>query len=163
MRLARFGCASVVIASVVAAIGPPGSASAARHSPAPCGSAVVNGVLPVWARDGFSDPKPRMAHVLGRSGSIVAILWADPLLSPRPVDHNNKILWVARTSAAYGDMYIRAQRMRGTALIGTPVARRVQGGPGPSIINMPAAGCWRFTLTWKHGKDTLDLAYDARP
>jgi hypothetical protein len=58
--------------------------------------------------------------------------------------------------------------MQGATSVGTPVARRVPGGPGPSIIDLPAAGCWRFTLTWRPegatapGKtvtDTLDLRY----
>jgi hypothetical protein len=106
--------------------------------------------------------------VLGRSGGIVAILFAPTLHSPPLADRNNKILWVAHRQAGYGDMRIRAQRMRGAALIGTPVARRVAGGPGPSIIDLPAAGCWRFTLTWTTEStasagtaisDTLDLRY----
>jgi len=43
----------------------------------------------------------------------------------------------------------------------------VGGGPGPSIIDLPATGCWRFTLTWStfglssgpSFRDTLDLRY----
>jgi hypothetical protein len=98
---------------------------------------------------------------------MLAILFANPLSAPPATDHNNKILWVAHRQFDFGDMRIRAQRMRGTALIGKPVARRVRGGPGPSIIDLPAAGCWRFTLTWttegvsagKTASDTLDLRY----
>jgi hypothetical protein len=100
-----------------------------------------------------------VTHVLGRSGAIVAILFATPLESPPATDHNNKILWVTRKQFDFGDMQIRAQRMRGTARVGAPVTRRVAGGPGPSTINLPASGCWRFTLAWKSGRDTLDLRY----
>jgi hypothetical protein len=66
---------------------------------------------------------------------------------------------VARRTPRFGTMYISAQRMRGTLFLGRPVSRVVPGGPGPSTINLPAAGCWRFTLTWRTGHDTLDLAY----
>jgi hypothetical protein len=36
------------------------------------------------------------------------------------------------------------------------------GGPGPSIIDLPRAGCWRFTLHWARSVDELDLAYVPR-
>ena len=117
-------------------------------------------MLPVWARSGFSDPKPRMPYRLGRAGRIAAILWADPLRSPPPQDHNNKILWVSHAPATPGsDLRISAQRMAGSTPIGRLVARSVMGGPGPSIINLPAAGCWRLTLRWSHTTDVLDLRY----
>jgi hypothetical protein len=55
--------------------------------------------------------------------------------------------------------------MQGSELLGKPVMRQVTGGPGPSIVDLPAAGCWRLTLTWRQDpgrrqvRDTLDLAY----
>jgi hypothetical protein len=52
--------------------------------------------------------------------------------------------------------------MVGARSVGTPVARRVQGGPGPSFVNLPRAGCWRFTLRWAHNVDELDLVYVPR-
>jgi hypothetical protein len=52
--------------------------------------------------------------------------------------------------------------MIGTRVVGRTVSRAVPGGPGPSIINLPDAGCWRLTLTWSGGRDTLDLLYRAR-
>jgi hypothetical protein len=126
----------------------------------PCDSRVLYGVLPVWARGGFSSPRPRMPHVLSASGQLTAILWANPLLSPRPKNHNNKILWVARVPDSSGaDLHISAQRMIGASKVGSPVARTLKGGPGPSIINMPAAGCWRFTLHWAGKSDAIDLHY----
>ena len=91
---------------------------------------------------------------------MAALLWADPLLSPRPTDHNNKILWVSPTNSS-SDLRISAQRMIGSTKVGSPVGRKLIGGPGPSIIDMPAAGCWRFTLRWSGQLDTLDLRYVA--
>jgi hypothetical protein len=160
--------AAAALVALVAATTAVSPASASRRAATPCRSAVSDGVLPPWARTGFSEPRPRSAHVLGRSGAILAILFAKPLHSPPASGRNNKILWVARRQVGFADMRIRAQRMQGATSVGTPVARRVPGGPGPSIIDLPAAGCWRFTLTWKTegatspGKtvtDTLDLRY----
>jgi hypothetical protein len=128
--------------------------------PLPCRSAVSHGVLPVWARTGFSDPKPRIAHVLGRRREIVAILFAQPLRSPPLRDRNNKILWVARRPFPLdANLRISAQRMLGTLPTGAPVSRTVPGGPGPSIVDMPRPGCWRFALRWGKRSDSLDLVY----
>jgi hypothetical protein len=120
------------------------------------------GVLPVWARGGFSDPKPRIPHVLGRSQRIVAILFGYPLRSPPRAGRSNKILWVSRTTPNASALRIRAQRMNGSSPVGAPVARKVAGGPGPSIINLPSAGCWRLALRWSGQTDTLDLQYRRR-
>jgi hypothetical protein len=120
------------------------------------------GVLPAWARAGFSDPRPREAHVVGRRDRIAAILFSTKnyLDSPPSADHNNKILWVSRIRTPAGrSLTIHAQLMRGTSRVGVPVNRTVIGGPGPSIINLPAAGCWRLTLRWSGWTDQLDLDY----
>ena len=90
---------------------------------------------------------------LAAAGNILAILWADPLLSPPAKNHNNKILWVSRVSTVPGsDLRITAQRMIGTTAVGTPAYRSVMGGPGPSIINLPASGCWQFQLRWSSAR-----------
>jgi hypothetical protein len=137
----------------------PAQAADAASAPA-CSSVVENAVLPVWARGGFSEAQPRSRHITARSGAIMAILFGYPLQSPPAHGRNNKILWVARTPpAGMTTLYLRAQRMDGTANVGSPVSRRVAGGPGPSIIDVPEAGCWRFTLTWHGHSDTLDLRY----
>lgn len=125
----------------------------------PCRSEVVDGVLPTWARAGFTDPRPRMPYVLGDSGRIAAVLWGT-LNSPPAADHTNKILWFSHVRLAPGsDLRIQAQRMNGTTRLGSPVTRSVTGGPGPSIINLPAPGCWRLTLHWSGWTDHLDLQY----
>ena len=151
--------ASALFAVAVASAAGAGPAAAAHHSAAPCRMAVDTGVLPRWARDGFSAAAPWMPHVLGRSGAIAALVFGYPLLSPPSATRTNKILWVAHRSPGAGAFTIRARRMRGTAAIGRPVTRTVTGGPGPSIIDLPAPGCWRLTLIWKGGRDTLDLRY----
>jgi hypothetical protein len=144
------------------ASGPTAAAAAAGGAGGPCQAEVRRGVLPVWARTGFSDPRPRMPHTLGRSGSIAAVIFGDPLLSPPSKRRSNKILWVSGAAANPGSVLrISAQRMRGRRRIRQPVRRALPGAPGPSIIDLPAAGCWRLTLRWSGRSDVLDLRYAA--
>jgi hypothetical protein len=132
-------------------------ASAATRA---CQSPVDKGVLPSWARGGFSDPRPRLPHVLGRSGEIAALLFGYPLSTPERKDRGNKILWVSRRAVKPpSELRIHAQRMRGRERVGRPVVRIVRGGPGPSGVNLPVPGCWRLTLQWSGRTDHLDLEY----
>jgi hypothetical protein len=154
--------AGAAVVAALAGVAHAGPSDVNTSPPSLCRARVTVGVLPVWARAGFSDPRPRMPFVLGRKGRIAAILWADPLQSPPPKDHNNKILWVSRAPSVPGsDLRIRAQRMNGSRPLGAAVSRSVIGSPGPSIINLPSAGCWRLTLRWSGRVDTLDLRYVA--
>ena len=104
-----------------------------------------------------------MPHVLGRSGNIVALVFGYPLLSPPAPRRNNKILWVSRVPVRpLSDLRIGAQRMVGRQRRGRVVSRVVKGGPGPSIVDLPAPGCWRLVLRWSGRSDSLDLQYVRR-
>lgn len=124
----------------------------------PCARPLQTGPLPAWARAGFTGDTS-MPHVIGDRGEIVAALFGHPLTANRPADGpSNKILWVAKTPSdpgQSGDLVISAK------LDGTQVSadRRVTGGPGPSIIDLPQPGCWHLTLTWPGHTDTMTLAY----
>lgn len=161
-RMRRFHLiVSIAALAVGAASGAAGGSSGAAESGV-CNGRVSFGVLPVWARGGFTEPEPRMPHVVGRSEAIAAIIFGYPLQVPAAATRNNKILWVARDPAErVSPLRIRAQRMRGERKAGAAVIRVVKGGPGPSIINLPVAGCWRFLLTWAGRTDRLDLNYRA--
>jgi hypothetical protein len=103
-----------------------------------------------------------MPHVLGHRGLIVAILWASPraLFAPPSPRLNNKILWVSRTPGVPGaPLHITARQVVGNKLVGAAQSQVVLGGPGPSTVNMPAAGCWQFDLKWSGQKDSLFLQY----
>jgi hypothetical protein len=153
----------LALAAIGTAAGVAAPAHAAGNATVPCTGAVAKGVVPVWARNGFSDAKPVMPQVLGRGKQIDAIVFGDPLVSPPLENRSNKILWVSRiqTNGA-ANLIIRAQRMQGTRTLGAPVTRSVVGGPGPSIIDLPMAGCWRLSLRWAGHSDTLDLRYRPR-
>jgi hypothetical protein len=156
MSAVRFAAVLVALALAIAP---------AAHAAAPrCHSAVRHGVLPPWARTGFSDPRPKMPHVLGRSGEITAIVFGYPLLPPPAESRSNKILWVSRRPIEPPDeLRIRAQRMHGSRPVGKHVVRVIRGGPGPSIVKLPTHGCWRLTLQWSGRSDELDLDFLRRP
>jgi hypothetical protein len=141
-------------------------AGTARASTTQAGAVTSNGCagqppvspLPVWARSGFSPPDRPMPHVMGEAGNIVAVLWAnrDALHSPSLPDRSNKILWVSRIPlVALSPLVIRATLAGGTRA----VTVSVPGGPGPSIIDLPAPGCWTLHLSWSGHTDELKLRY----
>ncbi len=51
--------------------------------------------------------------------------------------------------------------MIGSKPAGAVVRRQVTGGPGPSIINLPAPGCWQLDLRWSGHSDTMAVVYVA--
>ena len=117
-----------------------------------CEPQVDRGVLPEWARTGFSDPEPEIAHVVGARGELAAILFGDPLTAPPDSEHSNKILWVARRTPPPGPLEL-------TAVQGDRTERRtIESGPGPSGVDLPA-GCWRISARWPGGEDELELRY----
>lgn len=138
--------------------GPVASSAAPAPSPTgPCTPNVLMRQLPDWADAGFSGDTT-MAHTLGQRGEIAAILFAHPLTHDRKDGANNKILWVAREPNSGGEPLRIVARLDGR---GEPVVREVEGGPGPSIIDMPGPGCWRMELSWAGHTDWLDLVYAA--
>ena len=94
--------------------------------------------------------------MLGRSGNIVGVLFGAPLTAPPAPDRSNKILWVSQAPVTSGDPLRITARLDGAT---ETVTREVAGGPGPSIIDLPRAGCWHLTLTWSGTTETMDLTY----
>ena len=128
-----------------------------------CHPVVDRGVLPRWARAGFTEPRPRMPHAIGRRGDIAALMFGFPLTAPPRRRISNKIRWVSRPAVdRSSDLRISAQRMYRTRRIGRPVHRRVAGGPGPSIVDLPRPGCYRMTLRWSGHVDRMHLRYRRR-
>ena len=121
---------------------------ASASAPAPCRATIHHDVLPVWMRGGFSGPKPRVPYAVGSKGAIGAVIFGWPLKSPPLPSRSNKILWVPRHYAkTIAPFWIRLQLMRGNQAVGAPIRKIISTGPGPSIVDVPAAGCWRLTLT----------------
>ncbi len=126
------------------------TAATTSTGPSACTGNVSPGVLPTWARAGFSPPDTPIPHVLSANGTIVGILFVD-LKAHQPDGINNKILWVAKDGQ--GTLHITAE-LEGS---NTTASRTVD--LGPSIVDLPAPGCWRMTLTWPGHRDTVALQY----
>jgi hypothetical protein len=138
--------------AALAAIGLLAACGASGKPPAQACGKVDRGVLPTWARTGFSDAQPKIPHVLGERGQITAILFEDMTSG----DREKKVLWVAR------DPWTGTTDLEITARDGEDVVERtVAGGPGPSGLELPHAGCWRLTLRWAGREDALSLRYGA--
>ena len=133
----------------------PSAVDRTASTPSAC-APIHTAVLPTWARAGFSDPKPSMPFVTSKSGAMVAIVFANPLISPALPDLGNKILWVANDDDSAGDgLHITGHLEGGTATMHATV----DGGPGPSLIDVPVAGCWKFDLSWGSHRDTINIGY----
>lgn len=128
-----------------------------------CGSPIATDALPDWADAGFRGDA-RVPHVFGAGGEIVAVLFGNPLRVTRVDGSANKILWVARTESTPADATASTDLTITATLDGsdTRVTREVAGGPGPSIVDLPRAGCWHLDLRWSGGQDTMDLVYGER-
>jgi hypothetical protein len=100
---------------------------------------------------GFRAPPP---HLVGARNQIVAVTFGWPLHAPGPSPgRSNKILWLARTGS--GPLRIDAQEQQS----GRTVSVTLPDGPGPSQVNMPQPGCWRFILTWADNRDEMFVRY----
>jgi hypothetical protein len=132
------------------------SQTAASQVALSCATSVQTSPLPVWARDGFTPPDQPIAHVTGTGGDIVGVLFGS-LHAPTVGDQGNKILWVARVAGGAGDPDLKIHAtLNGSTLA---VDRVVSGGPGPSLIDVPRAGCWTFTLSWNDHQEQVAVPY----
>ena len=145
----------VVLAAGCSASGPVPRAEDARPSGA-CVSAVTRDALPTWARSGFSDDGSGVPHVFSERGDIIAVLFSHPLTASTDPEVTNKILWVSRVPQQPMRPLTIEAVLDGTT---TSVAREIDGGPGPSSVNLPTAGCWRLTLNWSGHSDAITLRF----
>jgi hypothetical protein len=123
-------------------------------TPATCRSVINREALPEWANAGFSDPGASVPFVRSTSGNVVAILLGDELAAPPRKDVSNKVLWVWRTLPTDLTSLHATARLNGT---GPAVTAGLPTPAGPSGVDLPSPGCWRLTLTWPGGSDTIDL------
>jgi hypothetical protein len=143
---------AVGLATALAVSGNNGKHANPPVSGSTCAANTTTAPLPTWAQAGFSPAGLHTPHVLSEHGNIIAVLFVQPRVH-QPAGTHNKILWVAR--AGYGPLHIRAH-LEGTS---QTVTRELPNGPGPSYVDMPAAGCWQMRLTWSKYDDTINLQY----
>jgi hypothetical protein len=134
----------------------PTASAATPGAPTPvCAVDVAPAPLPGWARGGFAPPDQAVPYVVGERGTILGVLFGQPLSAPPAPDRGNKILWVTRDNHPAGPLAITAA-IEGTTAVAT---REIPDGPGPSLVDLPAPGCWHLTLAWPGHTDRVTVAY----
>jgi len=126
------------------------------------GTVLTDGMPPVWAQGGWNQtgtPWP-VPWAFGTGNDTVAYVFATELVagaSPRVNGTNNKILWVARGSEAGAGVAVEGRPLGQTQPVVT-----VAGGP--SIVDVPSAGCWTFQLSWSsNGKHSSTVNLEVLP
>lgn len=151
------GLAAILSLSAGACTSSPDAPSGARTSPEASipvhslkggcsGTVLTDSEPPGWAQSGWSHttgtPWP-VPWALGTSEDALAYVFAIQLVagvSPRKDGSNNKIAWVAKGNPSTN--FVVEGRPLGQA---KPVVT-IPGGP--SIVDVPTAGCWTFRLVW---------------
>jgi hypothetical protein len=151
----------------------PSSASSAQAHPSPtvavhsfaggcAGTALTDALPPVWAQGGWNQPAAPwpVPWAFGTGKDAVAYVFATELVagaSPRVNGTNNKVLWEAKNSLSDAGI-----RIEGHPLGQTQPVVTIAGGP--SIVDVPAAGCWTFALSWSsNGKHTSTINLEVLP
>jgi hypothetical protein len=97
---------------------------------------------------------------LGANGAAVAYVLASRLVagvSPRVDGSSNKVLWEAKDHPS-GKGVVVEGRPSGQSRPSVTVAG------GPSITDVPTAGCWTFTLSWSSsGQHSSAISLDVLP
>ncbi|HLY81532.1 MAG TPA: hypothetical protein VKQ71_01035 [Acidimicrobiales bacterium] len=102
-----------------------------------------------------------LVQATGHGDQVTAFLFGYPLRAGDPQDRSNKILWVVRTPRDGSELVIVAHPL-GSASPSVEQHESANSSPGeiyPSIVNVPKAACWQFTLIWHGNSDTMDLPY----
>jgi hypothetical protein len=126
-----------------------------------CGTTPVElGALPDWTASALVSGLP---HVRSREGNLVGVLFVSPLAAPpRQGGPNNKILWISKAPRDGARLTLTLTPLHGGASVTTTEpASSTPGEIYPSIVDVPAAGCWRVDATWGSNRATLELAYRA--
>lgn len=161
-RLLTIGpiAAVIAVAVVLTAIWvsrPAATNTAAVATPPSACHPLETGPLPEFARAGFSSPEGN-PFALSTDGTMVAVVFANPLVSPATPDRGNKILWVPLEIPAATDTLMITGHLEGTDLTTTV---NIGTAPGPSYVDMPAPGCWRLDLKWGNHSDSMYLRWEA--
>jgi hypothetical protein len=112
------------------------------------GTSLTDALPPVWAQGGWNQPSAPwgVPWAFGTGENTVAYVFATQLVagvSPRVDGTNNKVLWEAK------DDPTETLVVEGRPLGQSQPVVTIAGGP--SIVDVPTAGCWTFHLSWGPG------------
>ncbi len=102
-----------------------------------------------------------LVQATSHDGNAVAFLFGNPLRAGEPENPANKILWVVKQPRGVSDLDITGHPLDADQPT-VSQSEAADSSPGeiyPSIVNVPSAGCWHFTLEWNGNTDSIDLPY----
>jgi hypothetical protein len=109
------------------------------------GTVLTDAEPPVWAQGGWAKLTPwPVPWAFGTHNDTVAYLFATELVagvSPRVDGSQNKVLWEAKDSPSGAGVLVEGHPLGQSQPVVT-----IAGGP--SITDVPTAGCWTFRLSW---------------
>jgi hypothetical protein len=118
---------------------------------------------PLWAQGGWSHAKGTpwpVPWAYGTQNDTVAYLFATQLVagtSPRVDGSQNKVLWEAKDYPSGANVLVDGHPLGESQ----PVVS-IPGGP--SITDVPNAGCWTFQLSWTSaGAHTSTINFEVLP
>jgi hypothetical protein len=151
-----WGSAGLAALILILAVSCTTSPTPAQVSPSPraavhtfnggcAGTVLTDAEPPLWAQGGWTKLTPwPVAWAYGTENTTVAYLFATQLVagsSPRADGSQNKVLWEAKDSPSGANVLVEGHPLGESQPVVT-----IPGGP--SITDVPTAGCWTFRLSW---------------
>jgi hypothetical protein len=148
------------------AVTPPASPSAPGPSispatgPAGCGSIYPAGsTRPAWVQSAGLG-LDGLTWVLSSEQNMVGMLFGAPFRAgSRDDGRSNKILWISREPRNGATLKITGTSDKGDSMSASQAADASPGEIYPSIVDVPAPGCWHLNLAWGPNTATVDLYY----
>ncbi len=168
--------APVVVAVAIAALACSGPGAGTPPSPAAsaalppnaqpasggCGRTPAHvGAVPTWLDEAAGHNVPALPYVIAVPDTAAGFLFTRPLRAGRPENPYNKVLWVVRTPRLGSTLQVDGHPLDAAepAVHGSQPANSGPGQIYPDGVDVPAPGCWRFTLQWATGRAEVDLDY----
>jgi hypothetical protein len=166
------GLAALLILLAVGCTSSPAASAQVHSSPSVpvhsfaggcAGTVLTDAEPPVWAQGGWSVAKGTpwpVPWAFGTQGDTVAYLFATQLVaggSPRVDGSQNKVLWESKDSPSGANVSVEGRPLGQSQPVVT-----IAGGP--SITDVPTAGCWTFRLSWSsNGQYSSTINLQALP
>ena len=149
---------ALALATACSTSAPPTPPPGAHRVAGGCGTTpLYRGAIPRWT----PTAPVGLHYAIATPASAAAFVFGYPLRAGHPEDPSNKILWIVRTPREGKPLVIDGHPL-GLSSPTIDLSRPADSGPGeiyPSIVDVPSAGCWHFTLQWATGRAELDLSY----
>ncbi len=131
----------------------------AAYASGGCGATpLLLGSAPRWASS--ANPPP-IRYALAKREQIAGFLFGYPLMAGNPQPIPDKVLWVVASPRGGMPLRLTGHPLNAVKPVvsSTWPADSAPGEIYPSEIEVPAPGCWQFTLSWNGHTDTIDLLY----